>query len=109
MRYFETLFLEEAEKFIASLDTKTVKKILYRIDLAEQSNDPKVFKKLNDNIWEFRLLFHGQQIRLLAFWDNRQGRQHLVIATNGFIKKTSKLPAKELKRAESLRKKYLEQ
>lgn len=59
MRYFETLFLEEAEKFIASLDAKTVQKLLYRIDLAEQSNDPRIFKKLNDEIWEFRLLYRG--------------------------------------------------
>jgi len=46
MRYFDTRFLEEVHKFIADLKPKTVKKILYNIDLAEQTNDPRLFKKL---------------------------------------------------------------
>ncbi len=46
MRFFETIFLEDAEKFIAQFDQKTIKKIIYNIDLAEQTNDPKLFKKL---------------------------------------------------------------
>jgi hypothetical protein len=37
MRYFETRFLEEANEFIAGLDSKTAKKIFYNIDLAEQT------------------------------------------------------------------------
>ncbi|MCW3107926.1 MAG: hypothetical protein JWQ09_2432 [Segetibacter sp.] len=36
MQYFETRFLEEAEKFIAGLDAKAIKKVFYNIDLAEQ-------------------------------------------------------------------------
>lgn len=69
MRYFETRFLEEAEEFIATLKPKTVKKILYNIDLAEQTNDPRLFKKLTKEIWEFRVKYEGLQVRLLAFWD----------------------------------------
>ena len=46
MRYFETVFLEEAHAFIAELDFKTVRKIFYVIDLAEQTNDPKLLKKI---------------------------------------------------------------
>lgn len=38
--------LEEADEFISQLDPKTIKKIFYNIDLAEQTNDPKLFKKL---------------------------------------------------------------
>ncbi len=33
MRFFETKFLEEADEFISQLDTKTIKKIFYNIDL----------------------------------------------------------------------------
>ena len=40
MRFFETRFMEDANKFLAGLDAKTIKKILYNIDLAEQTNDP---------------------------------------------------------------------
>ncbi len=40
MRYFETRFLDEVDVFLAKLDPKTVRKIIYNIDLAEQTNDP---------------------------------------------------------------------
>jgi len=42
MKFFETIFLKDAEEFISSLDVKTVKKIIYNIDLAEQTNDPRL-------------------------------------------------------------------
>ena len=50
MQYFQTIFLEEADKFIAELDTKTARKVFYNVDLAEQTNDPKLFKKLQKDI-----------------------------------------------------------
>jgi phage-related protein len=108
MRYFETRFLEEANEFIAGLDLKTAKKIFYNIDLAEQTNDPKLFKKLQNDIWEFRTMFAGLQIRLLAFWDKSENIETLVIATHGFIKKVDKVPAKEIDRAVRLKERYFE-
>ena len=108
MQYFETRFLEEAEKFIAGLDQKAIKKLFYNIDLAEQTNDPKLFKKLQKEIWEFRVRHAGIQIRLLAFWDKTSITQTLVFATHGFIKKVDKVPANEIARAENIRKKYFE-
>lgn len=108
MRYFETKFLEEANEYISQLDPKTIKKIFYNIDLAEQTNDPKLFKKLQNEIWEFRTKFSGHQIRLLAFWDKSDNKETLVIATHGFIKKVDKVPAKEINRAVRLRDKYFE-
>jgi phage-related protein len=98
--------MEEANEFIAGLDTKSIKKIFYNIDLAEQTNDPKLFKKLQNDIWELRTKFGGLQIRLLAFWDKSSNKETLVIATHGFIKKVDKVPANEIERAERLRDKY---
>lgn len=46
MRYFETIFLEDVMLFLETLDVKTVRKILFNIDLAEQTNDATLFKKL---------------------------------------------------------------
>jgi phage-related protein len=106
MRYFETIFMEEADGFISGLDTKTIRKIFYSIDLAEQTNDPKLFKKLQNDIWEFRIKYAGLQIRLLAFWDKTDNKQTLVVATHGFIKKVDKVPANEIVRAVNLREKY---
>lgn len=108
MRYFETRFMEEANEFIAQLDSKIIKKIFYNIDLAEQTNDPKLFKKLQNDIWELRTKFAGLQIRLLAFWDKTDNKKTLVIATHGFIKKVDKVPANEISRAERLRDKYFQ-
>lgn len=108
MRYFETRFLEEARAFIAQLDYKTTKKIFYNLDLAEQTNDSKLFKKLQHDIWEFRTKFAGLHIRLLAFWDKSDNKKVLVIATHGFIKKFSKVPAKEISKALKLKDQYFE-
>ena len=98
--------MEEANEFIAGLDTKSIKKIFYNIDIAEQTNDPKLFKKLQKDIWELRTKFGGLQIRLLAFWDKSNNKETLVIATHGFIKKVDKVPANEIERTERLRDKY---
>jgi len=108
MKYFETRFMEEANEFIAELDPKTIKKIFYNIDLAEQTNDPKLFKKLQNDIWELRTKYAGIQIRLLAFWDKSDNKKTLVIATHGFIKKVDKVPANEIDRAEKLKDKYFQ-
>jgi phage-related protein len=106
MRYFETRFLDEADKFISGLDKKTARKVFYNIDLAEQTNEPKLLKKLQNEIWEFRTKFAGVQIRLLAFWDKTDNKETLVIATHGFIKKVDKVPTNEIDRAVRLRDKY---
>ncbi len=106
MQYFETVFLEQSETFLSRLDRKTAGKVIYNIDLAEQTNDPRLFKKLNDTIWELRTRYLGQQVRLLAFWDKADKRRTLVVATHGFIKKVDKVPANEIERAEQIRIQY---
>lgn len=106
MRYFETRFLEEADEFVAKLDRKSASKVFYNIDLAEQTNDPKLFKKLQDEIWEFRSKYMGNQNRLLAFWDKTTPTETLVLATHGFIKKDQKVPQKEIDKAERIRQEY---
>jgi hypothetical protein len=59
--------MEEANQFIAQFDKKTIQKNLYNIDLAEQTKDPTLFKKPQNDIWEFRTKYTGPQIRPLAF------------------------------------------
>ena len=108
MRFFETRFMEEANEFLSELDLKTIKKIFYNIELSEQTNDPRLFKKLKNDIWEFRTNYAGLQIRLLAFWDKSDNKKTLVIASHGFIKKIDKVPVNEIYRAEKLREKYFQ-
>ena len=106
LQYFETIFLESADMFIKTLDKKVQKKLFQNIRIAQKTNDPKFFKKLNRNIWEFRVRYAHQQIRLLAFWDKRDRKNTLVIATNGFIKKQAKTPKKEILKAEHIMNDY---
>ena len=105
---FEVLFLEPAKVFLDNLDEKSREKVLFNIWKSRQINDPELFKKLSQDIWEFRTLFKNQKIRLLAFWHKIEGKQTIVIATHGFIKKTKKIPLKELEKALQLRKEYMD-
>jgi phage-related protein len=73
------------------------------------SIDKDIFKKLTKYIWEFRTLYKGKQIRLLAFWDKRDNKNTLVIVSNGFIKKTQKTHKLEIEIAENIRNRYLGQ
>jgi phage-related protein len=98
--------MEEVDRFFESLDRKTVARILYRIDRAEQANDPELFKKIHPEIWEFRIRSTGMQIRLLAFWDKTDDKRTLVVATHGFMKKQRQVPAEEIHRALRLRERY---
>lgn len=108
MQFFEAIFLEEVDKFLETLDYKSKNKVIFNVHVAEQTNDPELFKKLNENIWEFRSRYLGKQIRLLAFWDKTNKENTLVFASNGFIKKTQKTPTNEIERAERIRKNYFE-
>ncbi len=105
---FDTVLLEEAKEFIGSLDKKSRKKILFNIWKAKLQNDSSLFKPLENNIWEFRALYLKQQIRLFAFWDKTESKRTLVIATHGILKKTSKVPKKEIEKATMIRNKYFE-
>lgn len=104
--FFEIVFLKEAFEFLQSLELKHSNKILYNIRKSQQKHDPELFKKLTDEIWEFRTLYKGLQYRLLAFWDKTDNANTLVISTHGFIKKQSKVPDNEINKAEQQRKKY---
>ena len=102
---FNVIYMDEAVKFLESLDEKVRGKITYNIGKAMLGIDKELFKKMGDSdIWEFRTLYGGMSYRLLAFWDTDE--ETLVIATNGFVKKTQKTPLKEIAKAEELRKLY---
>jgi len=105
---YEVIFLDEAIEYLEDIDEKARKKLIYNIAKSSTVNDPKLFKKLTEKIWEFRALYQKKQYRLLAFWDKRDNKNTLVVGTNGFIKKTQKTPKSEIKRAEKLMDAYFE-
>lgn len=106
IKRFETKLLKEAFEFIEKQNLKARKKIFQNIRRAEQKPDPKLFKKLTNEIWEFRILYSGIQYRLLAFWDKEDKTKTLVFATHGIVKKTSKVDKKEIEKGNKIRKTY---
>lgn len=103
---FRVQFLEEAKDFMDKLDEKARDKIVYNIWKARSTNDKELFKKLQDEIWEFRTKFNKTYYRLFAFWDKTDKADTVVISTHGLIKKSDKIPKNEIERAEKSREKY---
>jgi len=106
---FNVVFLEEAKRFLDLLDTKSREKLLFNIRKAQLINDSGLFKKLTEEIWEFRTLYNKTHFRLFAFWDKTDTENTLVVNTHGIIKKTAKTPKAEIEHAENLRKQYFKQ
>jgi ABC-type Mn2+/Zn2+ transport system ATPase subunit len=53
-------------------------------------------------------LHNGIAYWLFAFWDKSSGKETLVMATLGFIKKKQKTPVNEIRKAEEIRIAYLQ-
>ncbi len=105
----KVVMLDEALAFVRSLPQRVQEKITYNYLKIEQGIMSKeLFKKLGGtDIWEFRTLFNGNCYRLLSFWDTET--ETLIVATHGIVKKTQKTPAREIAKAEEIRKQYFEQ
>ena len=108
-RKFTVKFLDEARNFLEHLEEKPRAKIIYNIRKAEMTQDKELFKKLNDEIWEFRTLYNKTHYRLFAFWDKIDNIDTIVISTHGLIKKTDKTPSGDIAKAERLRNFYFKQ
>jgi len=76
---FRVEFLEGAKQFLDGLDEKARDKIYYNIWKARMTDDRELFKKLQDEIWEFRKKFSKTYYRLFAFWDKTNNQDTVVI------------------------------
>ena len=86
---FKLIALRDAQAFLDALPDKVREKVLYNIRKVRYGvQDKDLFKKLDEDIWEFRTLWQGIAYRLFAFWDT--DGETLVIATHGIIKKSQK-------------------
>lgn len=106
---FEIVLLEEVWELFDNLDEKAKEKIIYNIDKSKYFKDPELFKKLEDEIWEFRTKYNRMYYRLFAFWDKTDKIETLVVTTHGIIKKTDKIPKSEIEKAKAIMKLYFEQ
>lgn len=51
---FNVEFLKDAFLFLQTLESDTQEKVLENIRIARIKNDPRLLKKVNKEIWEFR-------------------------------------------------------
>jgi len=96
---------EPVKDFLLSLETKVRAKMMEMISLLQENGyelrEP-YSKHLSDGIFELRARVGTNSSRILFFFfiDQR------IVLTNGFIKKTQKTPARELKKAKMFRSDY---
>ena len=100
---------DEVSLFLASLPEDVRKKIAYNVRrvLAGEVNKD-LLAKLDDSegIWEFRTRFKKTKYRIFSFWD--KDTDTIIVATHGIVKKTQKIPPKEIAKAEEIKRKYFE-
>lgn len=96
------------EESLDSLNGKQAQKVVWVLRLIEELDTvpSQYLRKLvnTDDIWEVRVLFSGNIFRLLGFFEESS----TLILTNGFIKKSQKTPADEIKVAEQRKQDFLE-
>ena len=95
------------EDYLDSLAGKQAQKVLWVLRLVEELYVVlrQYFKKLADSedIWEVSIQFGNNAFRLLGFFD----KDSLFILTNGFTKKTQKIPQQEIDYAIRCKNEYL--
>lgn len=106
---FEVVLLKEVWDFLDTLPEKAKEKIFYNIDKSKYVNNSEIFKKLDEDIWEFRTMYNKTYYRIMSFWDKTEKTETLVVTTHGIIKKTDKLPKEEIEKARAIMKLYFEQ
>lgn len=96
------------EKFYGQLDKKTQVKVDWTLNLIETIElvPKKYFKYLTgtDGLYEIRIEYNSNIYRVFSFFDNNK----LVIAINGFQKKSQKTPKKEIDKALKIKKQYFD-
>jgi len=93
--------------FLDSLPGKAAQKVTWVLGLLEDLDDvpSSYFKKLvgTDEIWECRIQLGSNSFRILCFFIKNAS----VVLTNGFVKKSQKIPKREINKAEAYRKDFL--
>jgi phage-related protein len=95
------------QEFLDSLSGKVAQKILWTLNLLEDLEIvPSIyFKKLmgTDEIWECRIKYGSSIYRIFCFFDSHS----IIVLTHGVVKKSQKTPQREIGKAESYRKDFL--
>ena len=104
----DIIMLKEAEEYFNNLPQKIKDKFAIAFFKTKNRYKGDWFEKLNgsDGIFEFRRRDQTKFYRIFAFWDSEGEEETLIVGTHGLNKKTNKTPAKEIKKAEAIKKNY---
>jgi len=88
---------------LGKIERKSNKKIRYNANkiIKSEISNPALFKKLTKDVYELRTSYNKKKYRLLGFIN-----KGFIVFTHGIIKKTSKMPTKEIDKG--IKKQYLE-
>lgn len=89
-------------QFIRALDVKMKAKVvsdLHKLEALGNEAEEPLSKHLEDGIFELRSGVGNNIVRILYFFDEGQ----VIIATNGFVKKSQKTPKSEIELAKKRR------
>ncbi len=96
------------QEFLDSLPGKAAQKVTWVLKLIEDLEivPSTYFKKLvsTEEIWECRIQLGSNAYRMFCFFDGHS----VVVLTHGMVKKTQKTPQREIERAETYRRDYLQ-
>lgn len=95
-----------AKDFLDSLPGKLASKTKVSIDLLRKYGyllQKPYVEKVDDNIWELRTKQSTNITRIFYFFFNKDK----AILTNGFVKKTNKIPKNEIIKAREYREDYI--
>ena len=107
------IFSPEFEEYFASIDEQLRKKYEYALEIVQTQYvvNTKVIKKLeNTEFYELRISINSNEYRtiLLAVDHNNFIQSQTVLLLNSFLKKSTKQYKAEVKKAENIVKRYLE-
>jgi len=95
------------ENFLDSLPGKVAKKVTWVLSVLQDLDivPSMYFKKLagTKEIWECRIRFGTDSYRIFCFFASNMA----IVLTHGFLKKAKKIPASEIKCAESCREDFI--
>lgn len=107
VRFYRTEEGEEpAYEFIMGLQPKLRAKVYGTLELLSEVGSElraPFSKSLSEGIFELRCRFGSDTVRVLYFFH----KDRVVVLTNGFMKKTQKVPVDEIVRAKRYRDDYL--
>jgi len=110
IKFYKTLAGEcPVINFLDSLPSKVAQKITWVMKLVEDLDiiPAQYFKKLSgtNDLWECRIKLGSNIYRILGFMH----KNNFVILTQGFVKKTDKIPSNEIEKSHSYKNEFLRQ